>query len=106
MNVRRECIHFVSNHNRVIMSNQGAAEANQAPRGNFERHKTFLFIACCVLCLLLEAFILIYSTVNSKHTEEANARFKVALDNIFLHVLSLPLGGRDVRSPLYNASFA
>ena len=88
------------------MSNQAAPEANQAPRGNFERHKTVLFIACCVLCLLLEAFILIYSAVNSKHTEDANARFKVALDNIFLRVLSLPLGGRDARATLYNASFA
>ena len=90
----------------VLMGNQLPPEISQTPKkGRFgERYKLALFIGCCILCLLLESFILLYSALSSKHSEEASSRARVALDNIFLRILALPLGDRGARSPFNSTA--
>ena len=60
------------------------------PRSGLSKYKLIIFTVCCIVCLVLEAFILIFTAANSNTTKESNERIRVVLDNIFLRLLALP----------------
>ena len=60
------------------------------PQSSLSQYKLIIFTGCCIACLVLEAFILIYTASNSNTTKESNERIRVVLNNIFLRLLALP----------------
>ena len=61
-------------------------------RGNLNKYKTILIVVCCITCLLLEGFILIYTSSTSKSSGESNERIRKTLEEILLRLLALPVG--------------
>ena len=89
----------------ILAVNSTGAGGTQTPRFGFlSKHKGKLFAVCCITCLLLEAFILLYSTVDGKKQKdfESDDRLRIALDNVFLRLLALPGGSREARHNPYN----